>query len=206
MKKFETEQENFWAGEFGNDYIERNKNSELVEYNLNLFSKALGKKNNFANCIEFGSNIGNNIKALKKLYPDLEFHAVEINEEAIEILKEEIPNENIIKNSILNFESDQKWDLVLIKGVLIHINPSMLEKVYKILVKATNKYLLLAEYYSRNPETLDYRGFEEKLYKRDFAGEILDLYPEMILIDYGFAYHRDTRFPLDINWFLLEKS
>ncbi|NDB35890.1 MAG: pseudaminic acid biosynthesis-associated methylase, partial [Flavobacteriia bacterium] len=43
--------------------------------------------------------------------------------------------------------------------------------------------------------------------KRDFAGELLDTFPDLRLVDYGFAYKRDTSFPQDdITWFLLEKQ
>lgn len=38
---FKTEQEAFWAGEFGNAYIHRNQGDALLASNLNLFSKAL---------------------------------------------------------------------------------------------------------------------------------------------------------------------
>ena len=38
------------------------------------------------------------------------------------------------------------------------------------------------------------------------AGEILDRYPSLQLVDYGFAYRRDPNFPQDdITWFLMEK-
>ena len=37
--------------------------------------------------------------------------------------------------------------------------------------------------------------------------EIMDLYPMMKLVDYGFVYHRDPVFKGDdYTWFLLEKS
>ena len=38
---YKTEQETFWANEFGNDYIKRNKGAKLLASNLNFFSKAL---------------------------------------------------------------------------------------------------------------------------------------------------------------------
>ena len=54
---------------------------------------------------------------------------------------------------------------------------------------------------------IKYRGNNDKLYKRDFAGEILEYFSNVELIDYGFSYHRDTSFPQDdITWFLLEKK
>ncbi|GAA0704411.1 hypothetical protein [Dyella marensis] len=40
-----------------------------------------------------------------------------------------------------------------------------------------------------------------------FCGEIMDRYPDLRLVDYGFAYRRDPSFPQDdITWSLLEKT
>ncbi len=41
MSKFKTEQEEFWATEFGNDYIDRNKSQNYLASNINFFSNAL---------------------------------------------------------------------------------------------------------------------------------------------------------------------
>jgi len=51
-----TPQEQFWAGEFGADYIGRNEDAKYVAANLSFLSKAL-----------------------KLLYPDINLKAVEIN-------------------------------------------------------------------------------------------------------------------------------
>jgi len=147
-----------------------------------------------------------NLKALKLLSPAQEQYAIEINSDAVKVLEESISKENIYNTSILDFLPERTWDLVLIKGVLIHINPDMLGQVYDKLVSSTGRYLLVAEYYNPSPVAISYRGHSERLFKRDFAGEILDRHSEMSLIDYGFAYHRDPRFPQDdITWFLMEK-
>ena len=54
--------------------------------------------------------------------------------------------------------------------------------------------------------TVNYRGNSDRLFKRDFAGELMDRYP-LRLIAYGFSYHRDNYFPQDDStWFLLEKK
>jgi len=97
--------------------------------------------------------------------------------------------------------------LSLIKGVLIHINPNMLQKVYEQLYNSSEKFILIAEYYNPTPVTLNYRGHEDRLFKRDFAGEFLDKYQDTELIDYGFSYRRDPAFPQDdITWFLIKKK
>jgi spore coat polysaccharide biosynthesis protein SpsF len=202
-----TEQEAFWAGEFGTEYIQRNQGETLLAANLDFFAKALRASRQLSTCIEFGANIGMNLKALKLLYPAQEQHGIEINADAARELSKLIPAAQVYHSSILNFTPQRTWDLALIKGVLIHIHPESLPLVYDKLVAASAKYLLVAEYYNPVPVAIPYRGHADRLFKRDFAGEIMDRHPQMTLIDYGFVYRRDPNFAQDdINWFLLEKT
>ena len=204
---YKTEQEKFWAGEFGNAYIDRNKGKQLLASNLNFFGNSLKRLNVLENCIEFGANIGMNLQALNLLYPNAKLSGVEINKEAHSQLVKVIGEGNAFNTSIFEFESKQKYDLSLIKGVLIHINPDMLNTVYEKLYESSRKYILIAEYYNPSPVSIPYRGHSDKLFKRDFAGEFLDRFTDASLIDYGFAYHRDNIFPQDdITWFLIEKK
>lgn len=205
MKHFDTEQEIFWAGEFGDNYIKRNCDPNIIAGNLHLFSKVLKNTKGINSILEFGANVGLNLIALKYLLPNSEFSAVEINNNAcIELRK--LPWINVHNESILSFKSNQKFDFVFTKGVLIHINPDHLSDVYKKLIDYSNKYILIAEYYNPTPVKIEYRGHLGKLFKRDFASEILDKYKILELIDYGFSYHGDNNFPQDdINWFLFKK-
>lgn len=205
---FKTEQENFWAGDFGTEYMKRNQSDMLLASNLNFFSKALQNAGKVRSCIEFGANLGMNLKALKLMYPAMELHAIEINLDAAQELAQVIPVDHIYHNSIFDWiPPSRSWDLVLIKGVLIHINPDELLHVYDKLVASTRRYLLVAEYYNPEPVSLSYRGHANRLFKRDFAGEIMDRYPEIQLLDYGFVYRHDRNFPQDdITWFLMEKG
>lgn len=203
---FKTEQESFWAGEFGSEYIQRNRGEILLASNLAFFGRALRHAHEIKSCIEFGANIGMNLKALKLLYPTQEQHGVEINADAARELAKVIPPAHVHHLSILDFAPRRTWDLVLIKGVLIHIAPDGLPQVYDKLVAASGRYLLVAEYYNPVPVAIPYRGHNDRLFKRDFAGEILDRHPQLHLVDYGFVYHRDPQFPQDdITWFLMEK-
>lgn len=207
LNNYKTEQEKFWAGEFGTSYIERNHGPELLASNLNFFNKCLSQANGIKSCIEFGANIGMNLKALKLLYPKIELNAIEINSHAVNELSNTVDNKKIFQGSILDYSADQAFDLALIKGVLIHINPDELPRVYEKLVRSSNRYILVAEYYNPSPVAIPYRGHKDKLFKRDFAGEIMDMFPSVRLVDYGFAYKRDVNFPQDdITWFLLEKT
>lgn len=203
---FKTEQEAFWAGDFGTEYIQRNQGDALLASNLDFFSKALRSARGVQSCIEFGANIGMNLRALKLLHPGMDAHAIEINAEASRQLGTVISPKNIHNTSILDFAPERSWDLALIKGVLIHINPEVLPHVYDKLVASTRRYLMVAEYYNPAPVAIPYRGHSDRLFKRDFAGEIMDRHPQLQLVDYGFAYRRDPNFPQDdITWFLMEK-
>ena len=203
---FKTEQEAFWAGDFGTEYIQRNQGDALLASNLDFFGKALRQARGIKSCIEFGANIGMNLKALKLLHPRIDAHAIEINAEAAKQLGSVIPSDNVHHNSILDFAPSRQWDLTLIKGVLIHINPEVLPQVYDKLFAACGRYLMVAEYYNPAPVAISYRGHSDRLFKRDFAGEIMDRHHQLQLVDYGFAYRRDPNFPQDdISWFLMEK-
>lgn len=202
-----TPQEAFWAGEFGTDYSARSTGDRLVASNLHLFSRALRGVGALSSCLELGANVGMNLKALRLLHPGLATRAVEINPDAARILGELIGAGNVTLGSILDYESHDQFDLVLVKGVLIHINPEKLPVVYEKMHRAARRFILLAEYYNPTPVAVPYRGHADRLFKRDFAGELLDRYSDLTLRDYGFAYHRDAACPQDdLTWFLLEKK
>lgn len=206
-EKFKTPQEEFWAGEFGAEYIGRNSGPHLLASKLNFFSMALKQAGPVTSCLEFGANIGMNLKALQLLYPDIHLQAVEINHDAATQLKSLIGDGNVFEGSIFEYPVTGKVDLALIKGVLIHINPDLLDSVYEKLYQASNRLILVCEYYNPTPVSIPYRGHTDRLFKRDFAGEMLDKYPDLKLVDYGFSYQRDPAFPGDDGtWFLLRKA
>lgn len=204
-----TEQEKFWQGEFGNEYIERNTAGNKlagVASNTALFSRILRAVNGVESVIEFGANIGLNLRAVKSLLPEIKMAAVEINQKAAAQAKK-IGGVEVYESSILQFTPEEQYDFSLIKGVLIHIAPDQLPLIYEKLYSTAKRYICIVEYYNPTPVEISYRGHENKLFKRDFAGEMLDKYTDLKLIDYGFCYHRDNLFPQDdVNWFLLGKN
>jgi spore coat polysaccharide biosynthesis protein SpsF len=205
MSTFKTEQENFWSGEFGNEYLNRNQSDQLCASNLAFFSRILSNTKNIDSVIELGANIGLNVIALKQLLGSTNLAAVEINSAAVEKLNK-IRGLSVFNQSIHEFSSEEKYDLVFTKGVLIHLDPNSLPQVYEKMYHTSSKYICIAEYYNPSPLEISYRGHSEKLFKRDFAGEMMDQFKDLHLVDYGFAYHRDPVFPQDdISWFLLEK-
>ena len=201
---YKTEQENFWAGEFGLNYIDRNNSEPLLYSKVAMWARMLQAANNVNSIRELGCNIGLNLVALKRLQPKLNLFGYEINEEAAK-LASDFNVAEIKRGSIIEQINDAKVDLTFTAGVLIHINPDYLDNVYENLVEGSNRYVLVAEYYNPAPTKINYRGHEDRLFKRDFAGDLIDNYG-MKLVDYGFVYKRDNWAPQDdITWFLLEK-
>jgi spore coat polysaccharide biosynthesis protein SpsF len=203
--KYKTEQEEFWCGNFGNDYITRNYDEQIIAGNVNLFSQILSFTNKISSLLEFGANVGQNLIALKQLLPKSKFTAVEINKLACDSLRK-FDWLTTINKSIIDFVPKKQTDFVLTKGLLIHINPNELQNVYKTLYNTSSKYICIVEYYNPTPIEINYRGHKERLFKRDFAGEIMKRFCDLKLLKYGFSYHLDNNFPQDdLNWFLLEK-
>lgn len=206
-KDHSTPQEQFWAGRFGSDYIARNRSDELLASNLAFFSAALRCAGTVSSCVELGANIGMNLRALKLLYPGIACNGVEINADAARELGELIGETHVFNGSIADWSPAQPAELALVKGVLIHLNPDLLPVAYDRLHAASSRLILVAEYYNPAPVAIPYRGHQDRLFKRDFAGEMLDRFSDLRLIDYGFRYHRDPAFPQDdISWFLMEKA
>ena len=206
---FQTEQEKFWHGEFGSEYTERNTTDQYVHENSVFFKKMFALAGgNPGSVLELGSNSGVNLRGISAIDANIALSAVEINPHAAEVLKSHLPKAEVFQQSLLDFKTDKRWDLVFCKGVLIHINPEHLSQAYETLYRHSAKYVLVAEYYNISPMEMSYRGHTGKLYKRDFCGEIMAKYPDLTLIDYGFIYHRDAFYKNydDVTWFLMRKG
>ena len=202
-----TVQEEFWAGEFGDDYIARNKSDALLAANLALFSDIMRVNGPISSVLELGCNVGMNLKAFDLLDPKLLKAGFDINESAISQLKTEKPSFDVKAGSIIESLVTETADLAFTKGVLIHINPDHLEAVYANLYEKSNKYICVIEYYNPSPVAITYRGHDDRLFKRDFCGDLLDKYKDLELVDYGFCYRRDPVFQQDdMTWFLMRKA
>jgi spore coat polysaccharide biosynthesis protein SpsF len=203
---FKTEQEEFWAGDFGNEYTDRNEGINWIASNTAFFAKIFKSTGNVNSVTEFGCNRGLNLKAIRALLPDCKLSGVEINDYAAKMVEKEL-GINVFNGSLFDYSSKTPAEMTLIKGVLIHLNPKFLDQAYTKLYEVSSKYICIAEYYNPSPVTISYRGHEDRLFKRDFAGEMINKYDDLTLVDYGFAYHKDPLFPQDdLTWFLMKKN
>ncbi len=158
-----------------------------------MWSRILQSCDSIGSVIEFGANVGLNLRALQNLLPATKLTGVEINSKAASILRSDGTIE-VLEGSLFDTALTVPADLAFTCTVLIHIHPNRLEAAYARLAGSSRRYVVISEYYNPVPTEVIYRGHSERLYKRDFAGEFLDAHSDFVLRDYGFRYHCDPNF------------
>lgn len=199
----------YWAAEFGDEYTARNAASEdVVQQRVRalagIWEQLRGDPP--ASVLECGANVGLNLRALKR-FTQAELHAVEPNARARATLVADgvLPAASVHDATLdkLPF-ADASIDLVFTAGVLIHVPPEHLEQACREVHRVARKYVLAIEYFARNPEAIPYRGHENLLFKRDFGGTYLDLFPGLVPVAQGFLWRRTTGYD-DATWWLFRK-
>lgn len=204
-----SEQARFWSGAFGDEYSRRCDRASLVDSNTAFFQHVLAGETSVESVLEFGPNVGLNLAALRRLYPRVRCEAVEVNSGAAEQCRRNIRESRVHCATIASALEEgvlSRAELVLMKGVLIHLAPSELGLVYRGIAELAPRLIVIAEYYNPVPVEIEYRGHRDRLFKRDFAGEFLDATNGYSIVRTGFAYHRDPVAPQDdLTWFLLQR-
>lgn len=201
-----SELSSLWSGDFGDAYTERNVTSPYGQAASRVahWSRMIGKARGIRSAFEVGTNIGANLDALRVLLPEADLSGVEVNAKAHSIVQQRHPAVQL--GTAQSIGDLGPFDIVFTSGVLIHISPDDLAAVYDAMARLSRCYVLVAEYYNPTPVVVPYRGQGAALFKRDFAGEIMDRCG-LHLVDYGFHYRRDNLWPGDdLTWFLLEKA
>ncbi len=198
-----SEQELFWAGEFGTAYTERNVPAPAGR--TPFFEQILKLAPGVRSVCELGANRGHNLIALQGLDPSLKVTGVELNPSAFSVLSS-LPGVTAVQSSVQDYAPEERFDLVFTCGVLIHINPDDLVNVYRKMAAISNRFVLINEYFNPAPVEVLYRGHSGKLFKRDFAGEFLDQTGEFEPVSYGFLWKRLEPEWDNGNWTLLRRT
>jgi pseudaminic acid biosynthesis-associated methylase len=202
-------QAEFWRGEFGDSYTERNAVSpDQLRARCAMWSNILSHTLAVPpqSILEIGANIGVNLRALRAL-TDARLFATEPNEKARRRLIEEgVLDASNVRDGLASSIDwpDAVADLVFTSGVLIHIHPDNLEASLREIHRCTNRWIVTIEYFSDKPEMIPYRGREDLLFKRDFGGYWLDTFPNLRVTAYGFVWKRVTGLD-NLTWWLFEK-
>ena len=184
----QTEQMEFWKGNFGDDYTIRNagdwdelykKTWGITRTELNKeFLSGLGKD---ISILEVGCNRANQLLVLKDdNYTNL--WGIEINKKAIELAREN-KSLNLLEGSAQNLPfKDGFFDLVFTSGVLIHISPDDLPKAMDEIYRVAKKYIWCFEYFSEECQEIVYRGHKNRLWKNNFLKLFLERFPDLKLV------------------------
>ena len=175
-----------WAQSYGVNYIVKGLGEDWETTRVPLWENVVAELRACETILEIGCNIGMNVRAINKLQPQARITGLEINRICVDLVKKDLPYVDVIHDSLLSYKGRNKWDMVLSRGVLIHINPDALPEAYKKLGRMARKYVFLAEHYSESVEIdAGYppsgRGFDKQddfLWRRDFFTEFEQENPE----------------------------
>lgn len=197
-----------WSGDFGDAYIERNTASgDAIEKRQAGWQKILKAfPSQPQSILEVGCNVGINLRALNNL-TDATLYGVEPNLTALQHLRDAniVAEGNLYDGNIFDIPlNDNGVECVFTSGVLIHIAPNDLEAAYRELYRVSSKYILSIELFSKKPESINYRGHDDMLFKRDFGLKWLEIFPDLVPIEQGFLWQPITGVD-DATWWLFEK-
>lgn len=175
--------EGLWAGQFGNAYIDRNKDAGEGR---ERFWKSFLSKYTVGSALEVGCNIGGNLRWIAPRMKGQGLFAVDINPQAVREIRKNFPDINVLclPARQLCFR-DAYFDLVFTAGVLIHQPESTLPLVMSEIVRCSRKYVLCLEYYALETVEIPYREQTGALFKRDYGTLYQNLFPELVLLEKG---------------------
>lgn len=176
------DQQAFWEGDLGNDYIYRN--TELTNFQYTDGNRKSIVEDFFkdilrdTSILELGCNTGNMIRILKDMgFTDIT--GLDINEEAIDTISKEFPQYSFIHSSIESLQIQRKYDLVYTSGVLVHIHPDNLDRIIRKIKLLSRKYIFGLEYYN---ETLTEEPYHDTVFWNGPYASMFGLEPKRIQI------------------------
>lgn len=187
-----TQQTEFWSGDFGKEYTDRNSrnNQDWDEFylenwgltKLDMNKAFLGHLPSDIKILEVGCNTGMQLTGLQRMgFTDL--YGIELQPYATEKAKEYTKNINIITASGFDIPfKDRYFDVVCTNGVLIHISPNDLPKIMDEMYRCSKKYIWGFEYFAPEVKNINYRGNENYLWKADYAQMFLNRFSDLKLV------------------------
>jgi pseudaminic acid biosynthesis-associated methylase len=187
-----TKQQDFWSGEFGKEYTDRNdfNDNSWDEFYLNYWGvskiqmneEALTGVSKEAKILEVGCNIGLQLRGLQRSgFTSL--YGVELQGYAVNKAHEWLKDINIIQGSGFDLPfRDRFFEVVCTNGVLIHIAPEDYDKIMSEIYRCSGKYIMGFEYYADEVTDINYRGNKGFLWKADFAAEFMKRFPDLKLV------------------------
>ena len=196
----ENEKNGTWYGDFGIRYTLRNK---IIPENLIPFYKRILKGIEVEKILEVGCNRGHNLIAISYC-GQYDLYGIDINPYSILIARDNKEINFTVGNISDILYKDNYFDLVMLVGVLIHINPDKLKEAIAEVLRVSKKYFLMLEY------NYDFKEFERipyrenvGLWRGNFKKLVLEIFNVKLLLE-GEAGVEDG-FGDKRNYFLFEK-
>ena len=205
-----TSQVEFWRGEFGDSYTDRNAPTEAqLSARTAMWTEILACMADAppASILEVGANLGINLRTLSGL-TGATLMAIEPNAYAREMLVTDgVVTADKAHDGVADaiHLPDGAVDMAFTSGVLIHIHPDSLLSSCREIHRVARRYIVCIEYFAQNPEEVAYRGHSSVLFKRDFGGFWLDHFSDLKVLGYGFVWKRVTGLD-DLTWWVFEKE
>ena len=162
-----TEQEQFWKGDFGSQYVARNR----VDWKARVpFWTDIIDRTKPRSILEVGCGSGWNLRAMRHVDPSIAVRGVEINQHALQ----EAADVGLFVAEASVFDLQTEWpesgfDLVATVGCLIHISPADISRAMDQIISVSNRYVLAVEYPDEVEVEVEYRGHAQRLWRRPFG-------------------------------------
>ncbi len=194
--------EQLWSGEFGNAYVDRNREAGSSRA---PFWHATLSEFPARNVLEVGCNMGANLIWIAQLLSPQYIFGVDVNQKALNELHRLLPGINAMWSPARELPFRDHWfDLVFTMGVLIHQPDSTLPLVMGEIVRCSRRFVLCGEYYAEYTTEVPYREQHGALFKRNYGRLYQELFPELTLRKQGFLSRADGWD--DVNYWVFEKS
>ena len=192
-------QQELWKGEFGDTYHQRNSEKDRYDF---WYEVLRGYTMNIESVFEPGAGRGDNLNAIAQFpFGKRRLTGMDINESACKAM--EARGLLAIQGAFPDFNINNQYDLVLTRGFLIHLPLDQVHLALDKIYEMSKRYICLAEYYSPTHRSVSYRNNRQAMWTGDFAGMMMQHYPGISLLRYGFKYWMEGGD--DITYFLMEK-
>lgn len=212
-----TQQEQLWAGEFGQQYTDRNTRDRqewddfyrrtwgLTKTEMN--TRFIGDLPRDARILEVGCNTGMQLRGLQDM-GFTKLYGIELQPYAVEKAKQHTSGINIIQGSGFDLPfRDGFFDVVCTNGVLIHIAPNDLPRMMGEMVRCSRQYIWGYEYYTAELTSIRYRGKEGFLWKADYAALFDQHFPQLRVVKQDLFPYVDPSEQGNVDsMYLLEKT
>jgi pseudaminic acid biosynthesis-associated methylase len=193
-----TKQEEFWNGNFGIEYTDRNKwpndegwdktyreNWGLTKLEIN--NKVLKDLPKDIKILEVGCNYGMQLRGLQRMgFKNL--YGIELINYAVEESKRFFSDLNIIQGSGFDVPfKDDFFDLVCTNAVLAHISPKDHYLFMKEIYRCSKRYIMGWEFYDKDLKEINYRGNSGYTWKADFEAIYKNHFPDLELREKHFV-------------------